>query len=509
MSPDTQTAAAPTELQVEGMTCNNCARKVTAALQSVPAVNTVRVSVESRRATVRWTAGANANPQALVSALQGAGYPAKLLDPAADAALPPGGGWALNLWLGVICTTPLMVGEWGLGLGSERWFHWLAFILATVVQFGAGAQFYRGAWSQLKSGNSSMDTLVALGSTTAYAYSAWLLFTAAAGHLFFMEAAAIITVISVGHWLEARVSSQASSALKALLQLAPARALRLEPDGLEREIPVAQLQPGDLVVLKPGSRVPVDGVVDSGESAVDEAMLTGESRPMDKAPGALLYAGTDNLNGRLVLRVTATGDTTALARIIEAVERAQSSRANIQRLADRVSNVFVPIVVLIALTTALGWGLAPTALGAAHNWLAQFLWHGHVPPTPLAAALLGAAAVLIVACPCAMGLATPAALMAGANAAAGRGILIRDAVALEKAGRVTAVLLDKTGTLTQGKPVVAATWENAEVRSPKSEVAKLAGHSVPILAAALARPSTHPLSQAVAKLAVEPVALAE
>ena len=209
---------------------------------------------------------------------------------------------------------------------------------------------------------------------------------------------------------------------------------------------------------------------------------------MDKKAGCELYAGTVNLNGRLVMRVTGTGESTALAHIIAAVQRAQTSRADIQRLGDRVSNVFVPVVVVIAVVAALGWGLAPESAGRIHDWLAPFLWHAMMPAGN-AAGFIVAAAVLIVACPCAMGLATPVAIMAGANAAARRGILIRDGVALEKAGRITAVIFDKTGTLTVGKPELAATWE---VQSPIANVQSLA--------AALARSSTHPLSQAVAKL---------
>ena len=232
--------------------------------------------------------------------------------------------------------------------------------------------------------------------------------------------------------------------------------------------------------------MPVDGVVTEGDSAVDEAMLTGESVPVDKKTGGELYAGTVNLNGWLVMRVTATGESTALAHIIAAVQRAQTSRADIQRLGDRVSSVFVPVVVAIAIAAALWWGFMPESARHVHDLLAPFLWPA-MTPTGTATAFIIAAAVLIVACPCAMGLATPAAIMAGANTAARRGILIRDGVALEKAGKVTAVIFDKTGTLTIGKPEVTKIWE---VRSPKSEVRGLA--------AALARSSTHPISRAVA-----------
>jgi Cu+-exporting ATPase len=351
-----------------------------------------------------------------------------------------------------------------------------------------------------------------------------------------MEAAAIITLISFGHWLEARVSARASGALEKLLNLAPQTARRLERRpparldddqaktrragdrrsdtnaGDEHETPVAELRIGDLVALRPGDRVPVDGMVTEGDSAVDEAMLTGESTPVDKSARSELYAGTVNLNGRLVMRVTATGESTALAHIIAAVQRAQTSRADIQRLGDRVSSVFVPVVVAIAIAAALWWGLAPESAKHVHDLLAPFLWPV-MTPTGAATAFIIAAAVLIVACPCAMGLATPAAIMAGANTAARRGILIRDGVALEKAGQVTAVIFDKTGTLTIGKPEVTKIWQSRSRR----EEAQISSHSTAkdtetphvvsygerTIAAALARNSTHPISQAIAKLESE------
>jgi Cu+-exporting ATPase len=518
-----------TLLAVGGMNCQNCVRKVTDALQAVPGVQSVSVDLEARRASVRWSANAMGDVSALLAALKAAGYDAQPLAPAAqDAGARWQKGWHSNLWLGVAVTLPLMLGEWAFGVAMERWFQWLSFALAGVVQVFAGAQFYRGAWRQLKVGSSSMDTLVALGSTTAFGYSAWALLSGHGGHVYFMEAAAIITLISVGHWLETRVSARASDALKSLLHLAPQTARRLgTPNSssaradleigapairlAETEVPVSELKPSNRIALRPGDRVPVDGIVEDGESAVDEAMLTGEAVPVDKKPGSELYAGTVNVNGRLVMRVTATGEATALAHIIAAVQRAQTSRANIQRLGDRVSNIFVPVVVFVALAAGLWWGLAPESATHAHDWLGQFLWPAHTP-TGTAAAFFIAAAVLIIACPCAMGLATPAAIMASANAAAARGILIRDGVALEKAGQVTAVVFDKTGTLTFGKPEVVKGWTvagSSRREEAHSEMTNLNAQGEEIsepphvgcyqdLAAALARHSTHPISQAVA-----------
>ena len=489
-----------TELHVTGMTCNNCARKVTEAAQKIPGVHSVAVTVATARASVRWHSVEAKNVPEILAAISQAGFEAKAITAESNTTGKPHRQtrWQWNLILGLAVTGALMLGEWGFHLMMTGWFRWLSLALATGVQIFCGAQFYRGAWRQIKVGQSNMDALVALGSTTAFGYSAWTLLGDTGGHLYFMEAAAIISIISAGHWLEARVSDQASGALKSLLNLAPPTARKISNQSsqtfnlkkitfakspvrnpqseIESEIPVGDLKIGDRIALRPGDRVPMDGIVLEGESAVDEAMLTGESIPADKKSGSQLFAGTVNLNGRLILRVTATGESTALAHIIAAVQRAQTSRADIQRLGDRISNVFVPVIVAIALAAGVFW----------------FVHSGAEK------AFVIAAGVLIVACPCAMGLATPAAIMASANAAARRGILIRDGVALEKAGKITAVIFDKTGTLTMGKPKVAAETEfgiqNSELRS---------------LAVAMAKNSTHPISQTIAKLTAKSVELLE
>src|SRR6266478_1622746 len=315
---------AATELAITGMTCGNCARHVTEAIQSVPGVRAAMVSLDSKMASVAWAPGAHPDPARVIHAVEEVGYDAQVITIRANE--PPKSilaGWQLNLWIGVVGTLLLMLGEWVFRLGATNWFRWFSLALASVVQIIAGAPFYRGAWNQFKLRSANMDTLVALGSSTAFAYSAWALLSGTGGHLYFLEAASIITLISLGHWFEARASARASDALRRLLRLAPERARRFEPTG-EVEVPVADLRQGDLIALRPGDRVPTDGEVVEGNSAVDESMLTGESTPVEKTVRSLLYAGTLNLNGRLVARVTSTGEETALARIIVAVQRAQS-----------------------------------------------------------------------------------------------------------------------------------------------------------------------------------------
>ncbi|MBM3880608.1 MAG: cation-translocating P-type ATPase [Verrucomicrobia bacterium] len=493
------------KVAISGMTCQGCARRVAAALEEVDGVASAVVELQPGRATVRWKPDRVARPAAIFEAVQKAGHEARPAEAVEPAAHGDGGGsrwgwvfegWTFNLGFGGVVMVGLMVGEWGLSLGMNPVFQWVAFALALPAQALCGARFYRGAWQQLRVGRSNMDTLVALGSTTAFGYSVWGLLAGWGTHVYFMESVAILTLISLGHWLEAKASARAASSLRALLDLAPATARWLSAAGIETEVPVARLQVGDRVVLRPGDRVPTDGEVIEGQSAVDEAMLTGESLAVEKGPGMTLYAGTVNRDGRLIMGVTATGEGTALAHIIGVVQRAQSSRAQIQRLGDAVSSVFVPVVVLLALAAGCWWGLDFAGARAVHEGLLPYLWHVILPAGPLAAACLHAAAVLIVACPCAMGLATPAAIMAGANVAARRGILIRDGAALEKSGRINAILFDKTGTLTEGNVSVAA----VEDLRP----APVRGATIESLAAAVAAPSSHPLSQAVAQLGREP-----
>lgn len=490
-------ASAKTELIVRGMNCTGCANSVTQALRAVPGVTNAEVSLQEGRASVRWNNG-DQSAEALLAAIRKAGFQAEI---SGERQIPktnkwsPLEGWRFNAVVGGVVTAVLMIGEWVFHLEAEAWFKWTSFALATIVQIACGARFYRGAWRQLQQGASNMDTLVALGSTTAYLYSVWALFSRASGHLYFMESAAIITLISIGHWMEALAATRAESSLKALLHLAPQSARRIE-NGSEREVAVDGLRSGDLISVRPGERIPVDADLMEGQSTVDEAMLTGESLPVEKEIKSKVYAGTMNVSGQFVARVSATGEGTALAQIIAAVQRAQNSRADIQRLADRVSNVFVPVVVCIALATGLWWALAPQTAHQVVDVLGKYLWPSHVPGSALTAAIICAAGVLIVACPCAMGLATPISIMAGSNAAARRGILIRDGVALERAGEITGIVFDKTGTLTKGKPSVAG----LETFGDSASLCK-------DLAASLARNSNHPLSKAVARITDASVAL--
>jgi Cu+-exporting ATPase len=426
----------------------------------------------------------------LEKAVVDAGFsiPARRSDGTVSAPTSP---WTSALWLGVPASGLLLAGEWIFGIGMRPWFPWFAFVLSTVVLAVVGRHFAVGAWRQLRRGESNMDTLVTLGAGSAWAFSTGALLTGTSAHLFFTEAVTIVTLISIGHWMESRMSERAGDALKSLLNLAPETARRLGPDGVEAEVPCSELMPGQRIVLRPGDRIPVDAEVLEGASAVEESMLTGESLPVSKSPGSRLFAGTLNRQGRLVARVQATGESTALAHIAAAVRRAQATRASVQRLADRISSVFVPVVVVVAFAAALAWFLQFERMVGLQSQLGPWLWHSHPPASPTAAAVTVFCAVLIVACPCAMGLATPVALMAGINAAARRGILIRDAVALEKSGRLTIVAFDKTGTLTSGVPRVVAS------RSvPESEAA-----ANRTLAAALAAGSRHPLSRAIVESA--------
>ncbi len=454
------------ELQVTGMTCASCVSRVEKALLKVPGVSTASVNLATEKATVR--ALSTVPLSALQAAVEKAGYVAKALDdgvPAAAKALPDWWPVAVSAVLTLPLVAPML-----LQLVGVEWMldGWLQLALATPVQFWLGWRFYRAGWRALRAGAGNMDLLVALGTSAAYGLSLYLLFRHAShgtSHLYFEASAAVVTLVLLGKWLEGRAKRQTTDAIRALNALRPKTAI-VRRDGADVQVPVDQVAVGDLVVIRPGDRVAVDGEVVEGRSHIDESLVTGESLPVAKQVGDKVTGGSINAEGVLAVRTSAIGAETTLARIIRMIETAQAAKAPIQRIVDRVSAVFVPVVLGIALVTLLGW-VAVTA-----NW---------------EQALINAVAVLVIACPCALGLATPTAVMVGTGVAARHGILIKDAEALEVAHSVTIVAFDKTGTLTEGKPALAAVEPAAGVS--RDDVLRFA--------AALQSTSSHPLAAAV------------
>jgi Cu+-exporting ATPase len=437
------------------------------ALNKVAGVLEASVNLATEQATIKVAQGTSA--ATLIAAVERAGYGAQL--PAASGEAPAAPARALPDWwpvaLAMGLSLPLIVPMLG-KLAGAHWMlpGWLQLALATPVQFWLGARFYRAGWKALRAGSGNMDLLVAVGTSAAYGLSLYLLLMHADPmHLYFEAAAVVISLVLLGKWLEARAKRQTTEAIRALQALRPTTA-RVRLDGVDRDLPIDAIRVGDVVVIRPGERVPVDGEIVEGTSQIDESMLTGESLPVDKQPGDAVTGGAINAHGVLVARTTAIGAETTLARIIRLVENAQAAKAPIQRLVDKVSAVFVPVVMGIALVTFIGWWAAN---GDAEQ------------------AILNAVAVLVIACPCALGLATPTAIMAGTGVAARHGILIKDAEALELAHRITTVVFDKTGTLTDGTPHVAACV--AAEGSDKNTVLAIA--------AGLQAGSEHPLARAV------------
>jgi Cu+-exporting ATPase len=460
-------------LHVDGMTCASCVQRVEKALARLPGVREARVNLAAERAEV-VAEPASVTAESLAQAIERTGYSAR---PVADVPVPGDDDERIALErrefrrvvLALALTLPLVAPMALHPLGVHAALPpWLQFVLAAIVQFALGARFYRGAWHAVRSRTGTMDLLVALGTSAAFALSTWNLLQPGAGgapvDLYFEAAAAVIALVLLGKWLEARARRRTADAVRELLALRPdtARVLR---DGIESEIPVGELRYGDAVVVRPGERVPADGTVREGVSELDEALISGESLPVVREPGGRVVGGAINGSGRLVVTVTALGGDSTLARIARLVESAQSSKAPVQRLVDRVAAVFVPVVVAIALATFAAWWL--TGGDAAR-------------------ATLPAVAVLVIACPCALGLATPAALIAGLGAAARGGVLIRDAETLERATAIRTVAFDKTGTLTAGRPALVA-WQ---AFGPEGDAALA-------ICAALQAGSEHPLARAV------------
>ncbi|VBB47722.1 Copper-exporting P-type ATPase A [uncultured Desulfatiglans sp.] len=480
-------AKASAEFPVTGMTCVNCAANIERALKKkVPGVLNAAVNFAAERVHVDYVPGLTGIDD-ILSAVEAAGYGALRPEDTAEgddaeqaARRAEIADQTRKFMVGAIFTAPLFFLSMGRDFGlfgpwsHAAWVNWLLFALATPVQFFTGWDYYTGGWKSLRNRSANMDVLVAMGSSVAYFYSLALLFYPPLGeHVYFETSAVIITLIKLGKMLEARTKGKTGGAIRKLMDLRPKTAT-IRTDGEEKQIPLTMVQVGDTLVVRPGESIPVDGVVLEGASAVDESMLTGEPLPVDKSQGDSLAGGTINGEGLLLFRATRVGRDTALARIIRLVQEAQGSKAPIQALADRVAAIFVPGVILIAFGTFFLWW----AVGGAF-----------VP------AMIRLVAVLVIACPCALGLATPTAMMAGTGKGAEQGILFKKSEALESATKLDTIVFDKTGTLTIGKPLVA---DIVPV-----EPSSFGSEALLKLAASLERGSEHPLGRAMVQEAEE------
>lgn len=470
-------AACTLDIGIGGMTCASCVGRVERVLKKLPGVTSANVNLATETARLTWTDAPADMPARVARAVRDAGYEPKPLDDEKTVAKKY--TWMsveadfFPVLIGMLLSAPLvlpMVGD----LAGQHWMLPAAwqFALATPVQFGLGWRFYKAGWHALKGGTGNMELLVALGTTAGWALSTWLWWNAEAGemvHVYYEGSAVVITLVLLGKWLEARAKRETTAAIRALQNLRPDMA-HLLPDGMRRtepvDVPVAELLPGDVIAVHAGERFAADGDVLSGSTQADESMLTGESLPVPKTPGSQVTGGTLNGDGVVEVRVTAVGTHSTLSRIIALVQDAQGHKAPVQRLVDKVAAVFVPVVLVIALATVAGW----LFVGA-----------------PMEQAVMNAVTVLVIACPCALGLATPAAIMAGTGVAAQHGILIKDAEALELAHRVDTVAFDKTGTLTLGTPVLTQFIPLAGVDTTQTLM----------LAAELQATSEHPLGKAV------------
>ncbi len=475
-------------LSVEGMNCAGCVGSVEKALKTVPGVTSASVSLAHASADVT---GSGFTSDALVSAVDRAGYKAKAVEKRASVAdqrsemehrhAHHATAWRRRAIAGVIASIPMLPlhlpAAWT-GFdhvhGDLTIYTWVVILLSTFVQVYVGSAFYKSAWHAATKRTTNMDTLIAIGATAAFGFSAVVLVLHLLGMdpqqpLYFSESAGLLTIISIGHWLEARTTAAAGSAIRELLSLQPDEVTRLtsESDSTGQTVASAEIEPGDLMLIKPGERIAVDGAIINGQSSIDESIVTGESMPVQRSSGGKVVAGSLNQTGRLIVRAETSGTDTTVSRIAEMVRQAQSSRANIQRLADYISSIFVPAVLGIAALTFIGWAL----FGGENNWTL---------------ALVNATTVLVISCPCALGLATPTAVMVGSGAASRRGVLVKSAITLERCAAINLILFDKTGTLTEGHPVV----QHADDEPLR-------------LAAALASASTHPLSKAIMNAAKE------
>jgi Cu+-exporting ATPase len=473
-----EVASTRVDLPITGMTCANCVQNVERALRKVDGVLNVVVNLATEKATVEYVPSL-VDLGTLTRAVEDAGYGVILVqdevsaeDVEARAREQEITHQRRLLIVGLIFTVPTFLLSMGVDLGLLPEFGMRKYVLlalATPVQFYVGWQFYRGTWKSLKQLSAGMDTLIAMGSSAAYFYSLAATFLIG-GHVYYETAAMIITLIVLGKYLEAKAKGRTSESIKRLMGLRP-RTARVIRDGAEMDVPVEEVQVGDVIVVRPGEKIPVDGAVVEGRSAVDESMVTGESLPVAKEVGDEVIGATINKSGSFKFQATKVGRDTVLAQIIRLVEQAQGSKAPVQRLADRVAGVFVPSVIAVAVATFLGW----------------FFLGG----TGLERALINMVAVLVIACPCALGLATPTAVMVGTGKGAERGILIKSGESLERAGTLDTVVLDKTGTITRGQPAVTDVVANGALS--RDEVLRLA--------ASAERGSEHPLGEAIVEAA--------
>lgn len=464
-------------LRVSGMTCTGCAAGIQRALESRADVSAASVSFAGGVAEVE---GESLHAESLIEEIKRRGFTAEQIQDLDDRfdqseierqQQANERTWRYRALVGMSLWLPLEATHW---ISTAMhwhgpWMNWMMFIGALVIIVFAGSEFYKSAWRAAVRGTTNMDTLIALGATTAFVYSTIVWVTRLDHPMYFAEACGLLGIVSLGHWFEARTSSAAGSAVRELMHMQPETAELLQPGGLSLVVPTVDVQAGSHLIVRPGGRIAVDGKVTEGRSSVDESIVTGESIPVEKRVGDSVVAGSMNSNGRLVIETTVDGRNTTVARIASMVQRAQTSRAPIQRLADQVSSVFVPAVLIIAAVTLVGW------------WLAGDFSKG----------IISAVTVLIISCPCALGLATPMAVMVGTGAASRRGILIRNAASLESIGRATRVVFDKTGTLTEGRPRLV-------------EIAPSAGFSEERFlqfAASVESPSEHPIARSIVQAA--------
>jgi len=469
--------AGEVRLSVGGMHCAGCAATVENAIRSVPGISAASVSYIEGTARV---SAADHDVSRIVEAIERKGYTATPVEPETDVAAMLSEievrqskherAWRYRAIIGLALWAPLEIAHLSGWHGPAM--HWTMFIGSAVVIIAAGGGFYASAWRALLKRTTNMDTLISLGSTTAFVYSSLVFLLGLDEPTYFAEAAGLLGIVSLGHWFEARSSAKAGSAVRELLELQPEEAERLVDGGETETIRSHDVQKGDRLLVRPGARVPVDGTVVEGESDVDESVVTGESVPVRKAADDSVVAGSVNTTGRLVIEAAVPGRDTTVARIAEMVQRAQSSRADVQRLADKVSSIFVPTVLGIAAITFVGWVIAGSVGTAA----------------------VAATTVLIISCPCALGLATPMAVMVGTGEASRRGILVKSAAAIERAAGATRVIFDKTGTLTEGRPRVISVESLDGSRSEDEILA---------IAAAVEEPSEHPVGRAIAAEAIE------